>query len=225
MYSSKPNKDGNTEMTLAEKEEEIRDYYDDDEELEEYEDELERVATSMRNIDIFFTILIIIIVLIGIDSIAVDSCNKGPFFAIPIVTHDDGGTKEYYGLGYKVIKYNQTQGRRDKEIGLWSLKYNTEPLDIEDKDIINEANPYEKYRKKFVRITSKLQEIDKSNHKIIMKNNNTLTTVCQIKKKKKDISNLEIGKETTIIGTVTDYLYDTETTEEQLFISDCFAEQ
>ena len=137
MYSSKPNKDGNTEMTLAEKEEEIRDYYDEDEELEEYEDELERVATSMRNIDIFFTILIIIIILIGIDSIAVDSCNKGPFFAIPIVTHDDGGTKEYYGLGYKVIKYNQTQGRRDKEIGLWSLKYNTEPLDIEDKDIIN----------------------------------------------------------------------------------------
>ena len=36
--------------------------------------------------------------------------------------YKDGGTKEYYGLGYKVIKYNQIEGRRDTQIGLWNLK-------------------------------------------------------------------------------------------------------
>jgi hypothetical protein len=33
--------------------------------------------------------------------------NKKPIFAIPILRHKDGGTVEYYGLGYKVIKYNK----------------------------------------------------------------------------------------------------------------------
>ena len=54
--------------------------------------------------------------------------NKGPFFCIPIITHKDGGTVEYYGIGYKIIKYNvmnteSKKGRKDMVIGLWNLKY------------------------------------------------------------------------------------------------------
>ena len=32
--------------------------------------------------------------------------NKKPIFAIPIFKLKDDGTVEYYGFGYKVIKYN-----------------------------------------------------------------------------------------------------------------------
>lgn len=34
--------------------------------------------------------------------------SKRPIFAIPGATYKDGGTREYYGLGYKVIKYNKS---------------------------------------------------------------------------------------------------------------------
>ena len=59
-----------------------------------------------------------------------NTCNTfglelwGKLLNIARPTYNDGGTKIYYGLGYKVIKYHQTQGRRDMEIGNWSLKYN-----------------------------------------------------------------------------------------------------
>ena len=56
--------------------------------------------------------------------------NKKPIFAIPVFKLKDGGTVEYYGLGYKVIKYNvldnlQTgqTGRKDTVFGFWTLKY------------------------------------------------------------------------------------------------------
>ena len=33
--------------------------------------------------------------------------NKAPVFGVRTSILKDGGTKEYYGLGYKVIKYNK----------------------------------------------------------------------------------------------------------------------
>ncbi len=51
--------------------------------------------------------------------------NKKPIFAIPIFKLKDGGTIEYYGFGYKVIKYNILDnyetgqlGRKDTVFGL-----------------------------------------------------------------------------------------------------------
>lgn len=55
--------------------------------------------------------------------------DKRPIFSIPIVVYKDGGTVEYYGPGYKIIKYNRLDeingesGRKDMEFGLWNLKY------------------------------------------------------------------------------------------------------
>jgi hypothetical protein len=59
------------------------------------------------------------------------SCfDKRPIFSFPIKFHKDGGTIEYYGLGYKVIKYNVLgdkktgqPGRKDADFGFWNLKY------------------------------------------------------------------------------------------------------
>ena len=92
------------------------------------------------------------IILIAIDVIAVAYYNKGPFFAIPGVQYKDGGTREYYGLGYKVISYHQVQGRRDKELGFWNLEYNTSAITIKDIDLaigmVDKGEEfYQKYKK------------------------------------------------------------------------------
>ena len=54
------------------------------------------------------TIIMIVILVIGIlvttDILLVTKRGVGPFLAIRTKVYNDGGTKEYYGLGYKVIK-------------------------------------------------------------------------------------------------------------------------
>lgn len=227
-------------MNLGEKEEELMDSYNE-EEYEDYEEfkeadvEDEKIAKAKKMINIFFTVIIIIIVAISIDIIAVSRFNKGPFFALPLHNYNDGGSKAYYGIGYKVIKYHQLQGRRDKEIGLWSLKYNTEPITMKDVDIAieftgNEVESFEKYYKKFVRIISTLRKVDEKNHKIIMgyqdeDNKYSLDIVCQIVKDQENISSFEEEKLVTIIGTVSDFEWKTEEDNNQLIITNCFAEQ
>lgn len=56
--------------------------------------------------------------------------NQRPIFSLPIVHYKDGGTIEYYGLGYKIIQYRSInnkmtgeKGRKDTVFGLWNLKY------------------------------------------------------------------------------------------------------
>ncbi len=173
-------------MNLASKEEEIKKSYEEisEEEIEEQEDksydyeayEEEEIwnhkdKKAKRIINIFFGLIILVLIMIAIDVICVAKYDVGPFFSIPLHTYKDGGTKEYYGLGYKVIKYHQTQGRRDKEIGSWSLKYNTNPITTEDVDMAiefseNTEQAYAKYYKKFVRIISTLEKVDEKNKTI-----------------------------------------------------------
>jgi len=54
--------------------------------------------------------------------------NKQPMFAYPVIAYKDGGSKECYGIGYKVNVY--VQGDADDPhriarvcIGLWSLPF------------------------------------------------------------------------------------------------------
>jgi hypothetical protein len=39
--------------------------------------------------------------------------DRTPNFSFQAETYKDGGTKVYIGLGYKVIDYNQLDGRKD----------------------------------------------------------------------------------------------------------------
>lgn len=57
-------------------------------------------------------ILIIPILMYSIDYSLV-SIQKRPIFVIKTAMYKDGGTKLYQGLGYKVIDYNQLEGRQD----------------------------------------------------------------------------------------------------------------
>ena len=125
------------------------------------------------------TIVVIVIVVIGLlvssDIMFVTKFHKGPFFAIRTKVYKDGGTKEYYGLFYKVIKYHQVVGRRDMVIGGWNLKYSTNPLEITSMDLALEFRNYPKetYKKlygQFLKITGNVLSVDKENGIITNRN-------------------------------------------------------
>ena len=63
--------------------------------------------------------------------------QEKPIFCIknPAGTYMDGGTVEYFGLGYKVIDFNTLAGFDDIKIGTWFMDYN---------DFEEERKAYEK---------------------------------------------------------------------------------
>ena len=202
-------------------------------------DNFEEIKQPRKNnkisliINIVFIILIIGMLMITTDVICVARYNKGPFFAIKTKTYKDGGTKVYYGLGYKVIKYNQLEGRRGIEIGTWSLKYETEPFEISAVDLAIEftnkpQKSYTKYYKKFLKVTGTLVSKDEKTNTL------TLAYIDEDKKYNLDIvckmaEDFSLPEETleqiTIIGTGNDYKLRLENTNQMLYINDCIIKQ
>ena len=126
---------------------------------------------KIRKISTIIVIIIIVLgILIAIDIILVSKKNIGPFLAINTKTYNDGGTKEYYGLGYKVIKYNQKVGRRDTVIGSWSIKYDITPINYTITDlaysIINDNNTH---TGEFIRLTGTISSKNNKNDTITLK--------------------------------------------------------
>ena len=186
-------------------------------------------------INTIFLLILILIVITVVDIISVSKYEKGPYFAINTETLNDGGTKIYHGIGYKVIKYNQLQGRRDMEIGTWSLKYDIEPITIEDIDLAiklneNEIKTYDNLYKKFVRINSTLKKVNKKNNTITIgyedeEGKYTLNILCKMANHDGKIYDFEEGKEITIIGTIYKMNAKTSTEPTLIKIKNCFAEQ
>ena len=79
-----------------------------------------------KGIKILLVILGVIIIL-GLIFFAVDynrvQNHEKPIFCINYATANDGGTKEYLGLGYKVIAFNRLDGYNEIKIGPWTMKY------------------------------------------------------------------------------------------------------
>lgn len=76
---------------------------------------------------IICTILIVWITFF-ITDFSLAKANKSPVFAIPVLRHKDGGSVEYYGLGYKVIKYINFNVESGSEVanvdfGTWFMKF------------------------------------------------------------------------------------------------------
>ena len=186
-------------------------------------------------VNAIFLLILVLIIITVVDIVSVSKYNQGPYFAINTKTYKDGGTKVYYGIGYKVIKYNQLQGRKDMEIGTWSLKYNVEPVTISDIDLAiefnnNEKETFDKYYKKFVRINSKLKKTNEDKKTITIGYDDedgkyTMDIVCTMAQDEFDYKALEEGKDTTIIGTITNLKEKTSKTPTTLKVADCFAEQ
>ncbi len=227
--------DSNNDNNMTDYETENYDDYSTEDEYLEENDTKQKSSKLVRFLNILFVIIIISLLMITTDIICVSKYNIGPFFAIPTHTYKDGGTKEYYGLGYKVIKYHQVQGRKDTEIGLWSLKYNIEPTTIKSVDLAiefynNEAKTYKKYYKKFVRVVSTLEKVDEKNNTITLSyiddgKKYSLDIECNMASKNSNIDKLEKGKEVTIIGTVNKYDFKYSKKVGKLYINNCFAEQ
>lgn len=194
-----------------------------------------RQKNFKRIINITFTVIIILICFIAIDTILVNKYEKGPIFAIHTKTYDDGGSKVYLGLGYKVIKYHQVQGRRDSELGLWSMNYNTEPIDVSDLDLAiefeeNGEKAFNRYYKKFLRISSTVKSVDKKNNKMVLEFNDegdkyTLDIECTMADKINEISTYKKGDYVRVIGTVRKYAVHSESIPNTISISDCFSER
>ena len=167
-----------------------------------------------------FTIIMIVALVLGtlisFDILIASNTNVGPFLAIKVKTHNDGGTKEYYGLGYKVIKYRVKDGRNTTVVGSWTLKYDptskastVEELGISFRNNTKEAlkNSY----KQFFIVTGKIDSIDKTNKKVVLiyedKDGGNYTTKAEFYLK--NISKLKKyskGDTITISGTFTKYI-------------------
>ena len=186
-------------------------------------------------INIAFTVIIINIAMIVTDYVRVNSFEYTPLFAIKTLELKDGGTKEYTGLGYKVIDYNEIQGRRDIEIGLWNMERNSTPIEISDVDLAieftnDEGKAFTKYYKKFLKIKSTVLETNEKENKILLRYTDedgkyTLDTICKLVPEQTNISAFEKDKEITIIGTVKNYVGATKKKNKQIYIKNCIAGQ
>ena len=187
-----------------------------------------------RILNIVLILIVIAIILISIDIVCVAKYEKGPYFAIPVKTYKDGGSKEYIGLGYKVIDYNQKQGRRDKSIGLWTMKYYTEPKNITDLDLAIEfeENPNKalsSYYKEFVRLESVVKSIKKEDNTMILEFSDdgkkyTINIECKMANKD-NLKGLKKGDPVRIIGTITGFATKNKQFPNRVFINNCFAEK
>lgn len=214
---------------------------DETKDIEFLEDELEKEMTEEvpkeRNkknynkvINIIFTIIIIILTLITIDIISVSRLGVGPFFAIKTETHKDGGTKEYYGLGYKVIKYNCDKGRKGLDIGSWDLKYENNPIEISPIDLAIQYNDntkeiHAKLYRKYIQVTGEIKNIE--NKKIIInfmdpQKKYNLDIECNLAKDVGDYSKLKSGDKITIRGVVNDFKYKNASEDNKLYLNNCY---
>lgn len=203
------------------------------EETEENIEEVKKTPNYKKIINIIFAIVVAILIMVAIDVISVGRFNRGPFFAIQTKEYEDGGTKEYIGFGYKVIDYNQVQGRRGKEIGPLNLKYNIDPIDTKDIDLAiefteDEETAYKKYYNKFIRVESTLESMDFDNNKIVFGYNDeggkyTLKFTCDMASETEELVNINVDEKVYVIGTVTSYEFETAKQPGNIILSDCFA--
>ena len=211
---------------------------EENEEEEKVKDPNRKYKIMKRISNIFFILIIIIIALISIDYIRVAKYDLKPLFAVNTKTYKDGGTKEYTGILYKVYDYNQIQGRRDIEIGTWSLKYNNKPVTYQDIDLAielekNEEKVYKTNYKKFIRITSTLKSINKKDGKLLLGYTDedgkySIDIVCNLVDEQtttEAINKFETNKEITVIGNMNKYKVKTKKNNRRLYIKNCMAEQ
>lgn len=113
-----------------------------------------------KELKILFIVLGIIVVLGAIFFVIdYDRAKKQekPIFCINIATYRDGGTKEYLGLGYKVIDFHTLEGFDDIKIGTWFINYNdfNEEMKVYETKFEEELRKNEEYTK-MIQVNGKL---------------------------------------------------------------------
>ena len=80
--------------------------------------------TTKTTVVCLTVIILIVLLLLAIDCFRIAN-NEKPIFCLSFGQYLDGGTREYYGLGYKIIDYNILDGYKGFKIGTWFLKYDS----------------------------------------------------------------------------------------------------
>lgn len=230
LYEDEESFDSNEENFDIKEENDFDEDFDDDSQDKKHKKDSRKIT---KIINIIFYVLIILMIMVTIDVISVSRYNSGPYFAIKTAQYKDGGTKVYTGLGYKVIKYNQIQGRRDTVIGSWALKYSVEPTEVDSIDLAIEykndtVKAYEKYNTKFLRITGTYKSYNKKNKTLTFgytdpDGSYTLNIVCKMAKDA-TIKEYEKDDTITVIGTAYDFKVKDKKNPNRLYINNCFAE-
>lgn len=103
----------------------------------------------MKKILKLLVAIVLAIVIIGGVMFLID-CSKGksgkePMFAIETAEFNDGGTKEYMGLGYKIKGFNKFTGGIWAELGPWTieLQEKSEIIVSDPNDIIDNSTEIE----------------------------------------------------------------------------------
>lgn len=83
---------------------------------------------------LIISIILIVWIAFIITDFSLVKVNKSPIFAIPLIRYKDGGSTEYYGLGYKVIKYVNLTVEEGPEVGkvdfgTWLMVFSPMQLD------------------------------------------------------------------------------------------------
>ena len=210
------------------------------EELEEVEDDEEEIVEKKHGklgliIGIIIVLILVPTIMIVTDVIRVTKHQKTPVFAINTKIYKDGGSKEYTGLGYKVIKYNQKQGRKDIVIGTWGLKYSNKVLATEAIDLAIEFTDkpgaaYKKYKGKFMSISGVLTNVSLNENSITISyidedGKYNFDIVCDMASDKEKLKEFETSIRINAMGTVSGFDYVTPDTNATLHLKDCFAEQ
>lgn len=194
---------------------EVDDNADDNDNSTTYTDDSNKsVGGIMLKVLNFFLILVMAgAFLVVFDVVMVTKFNVGPIFAIKVKTYNDGGTKEYAGIFYKVIKYKQTNGRRDMVLGSYKLSYSGE---VYKKSVLDLAILYRDdftnfslLEGKYVVVTGKVLRVSKEKQvvKLIYEDSdNKYQTIVTFKMDKDaNYDELKKGNIVKIAGVLDDY--------------------
>ncbi len=195
----------------------------------DFEDAIEEEPKSKKIMNIISVIILALAIMVAADMIAVTKYDKGPYFAIRTKTYDDGGTQVFYGLGYKVIKYHQEQGRRDTELGFWSMPYTVEKTEVSALDLAIEfrnkpEKTAEKFAGQFVEITGTIKQIE--DNELILQYDDpddmyTLRINCPMAEKT-NLDELKEKTEITVTGTIENFTLATTKNPNIVNMSNCF---
>lgn len=188
-----------------------------------------------RIINIIFIIILLILFMITTDIILVGKYNKKGIFVIPIHTYKDGGSKEYLGFGYKIIDYNQVQGRRDIEIGFLNMKYYTEPTMVSDYALAiefenNSREAIKNYYKRFVRVSGKVKVVDLKRNQLILAfeddgDKYALNIICNMASNNNHLKSYTEGDLVNVIGTIVRFEDNKVDIPNTLYIDNVFSEK
>ncbi len=178
------------------------------------DDSTKSVGGIMLKVLNFFLILVMAgAFLVVFDVVMVTKFNVGPIFAIKVKTYNDGGTREYAGIFYKVIKYKQTNGRHDMVLGSYKLSYSGE---VYKKSVLDLAILYRDdftnfslLEGKYVVVTGKVLSVSKEKQvvKLIYEDsdNKYQTIVTFNMDKDANYDELKKGNTVKIAGVLDDY--------------------